>query len=255
MQGVADNSVLEAAYVTHVGMIRMVNQDFFSASIEEGLFALADGMGGHNAGEVASKLAVETVREELLRDSDVSGIDVTENLLRVGQAVEAANATVFESSHERQELKGMGTTIVVAMFRGSQVFFAHVGDSRLYRYRDGRLSCLTRDHSLIQEVVDHGIFHNKAEAREAGVGDNVLTRSLGLAEAVNVDVGETDVRPGDLYLLCSDGLSNYVDDKEISKLLAMRDESLQMRVDYLLEHSLEAGGRDNISLILVRVHS
>lgn len=253
MSGVADNLSLEAAHATHVGLIRLVNQDYFSASIEDRLFVLADGMGGHNAGDVASRLSVEAVREQLLLDSDVSGVDITENLLRVGQAVEAANTRVFESSRERRELKGMGTTIVVALFRGAQIFYAHVGDSRLYRYRQNRLVRLTRDHSLIQEVVDHGIFRNRAEAREAGVGDNVLTRSLGLAENVNVDVGETATEPGDLYLLCSDGLSNYVDDKEISKLLARQDESLQSRVDHLLENSLDSGGRDNISMILVRI--
>lgn len=243
---------LEIAHNTHVGVVRTVNEDYFVASPENGIIVLADGMGGHNAGEVASKLAAETVMEELLSGPGSSSVDATENLLWVGQAVEAANQTVFGFSREHRELSGMGTTLVVALFRGDRVYYAHVGDSRLYRYRGGSLTCLTTDHSLIQEVVDHGIFYNKAEAREAGVGDNVLTRSLGLADTVNVDVGEAPVHPGDLYLVCSDGLNSQINDKQICRIIAREDESFEDRVDDLLEAALDAGGRDNITLALVR---
>ena len=244
---------LEMVHATHLGLVRTSNEDYFSALPAQGFAAVADGMGGHNAGEVASKLAIEAVIEELLPGDGPASSDSTENLLLVGQAVETANETVFRLSGEHPELYGMGTTLVVTLFRADLVFFAHVGDSRMYRYRDGSMQRLTRDHSLIQEIIDHGIFHNRAEARAAGVGENILTRSLGLAGTVDVDVGDSRVQSGDIYLLCSDGLTGQIGDNEILGILAHNEDTLQDRANDLLEAALDAGGRDNITLVLVRV--
>jgi protein phosphatase len=146
----------------------------------------------------------------------------------------------------------MGTTLVVAAFRDRRVFYAHVGDSRLYRVRFGRIRRLTRDHSLIQRVVDDGVFLNRDAAREAGIRDNVLTRSLGLQRQAEVDVGNSALEPGDTYLICSDGLHGAVTDVEIARLLRDPDGDLESQAEALLDAALAAGGSDNISLILAR---
>lgn len=222
------------------------------AMAERGLVAVADGMGGHRAGEVASRLAIDTLVQELLPAQVSDRGDEMESLMRIGQAVEAANQAIQDEVRRQPDLHGMGTTLVVAIFRQGRIFFAHVGDSRLYRLRDGKLECLTRDHSLIQRVLDQGDFANRAEARRAGIRDSILTRSLGINPEVDVDVGDAPLRAGDLFLLCSDGLNGQLRDGTLRNILLAVEQDLEAAAERLQEAALATGGRDNITLILAR---
>jgi protein phosphatase len=244
--------VLECAFRSHVGLVRAHNEDYLVCRPDQGVLVLADGMGGHNAGEVASRIAVEKAAECLCDIQVADTMDDLESLLAVADAVERANGEVFNAVDGDPDLKGMGTTLVLALFRESHIFYAHVGDSRLYRFREGRLRALTRDHSLVQEVMDNGLFDTREEAKQAGIGDNVLTRSIGMDPSVESDVGDHELVPGDLFLLCSDGLCGRVEDSLIEAL--MQDaQNLEEMATCLEKAALDAGGRDNISLILARV--
>ena len=150
------------------------------------------------------------------------------------------------------ELSGMGTTLVLAIFRDGRIYHAHVGDSRLYRVRYGRMRRLTRDHSLIQQMIDDGVFMNRTQAREAGVRDNVLTRSLGMQRQAEVDVGDALIESGDSYLICSDGLHGMLSDTLISRILRDPDGDLEGQVQALIDAALEAGGNDNVTAVLIR---
>ena len=152
---------IDMAVRSHVGLVRSRNQDHTHADADLGMVVLADGMGGHRGGEVASRIAVEAVIAALLPAQREDVADDMESLMRVGEAAEFANRALLEKSLERPELKGMGTTVVLAIFREGRIFYAHVGDSRLYRVRYGRMRRLTRDHSLIQQVIDDGVFMNR----------------------------------------------------------------------------------------------
>jgi len=209
-------------------------------------------MGGHKAGEVASEMAVEVAAEELRYTLQFESSDLMQCLMQVGQAMELANQHVYNLSIKKPELSGMGTTLVLTLFRDNKLFFAHVGDSRLYRFRDDEFTQLTRDHSLMQEVLDSAMFPNRGSAREAGVGENVLTRSLGYALDVDVDVDLVESRPGDIYLLCSDGLYGPVNDEQLASTLREQDQSLEDKANQLLAQALDAGGRDNVSIVLVQ---
>lgn len=243
---------LDLASCTHVGLVRTHNQDHVGSNADMGLLVLADGMGGHRAGEVASRLAVDTILEQLIPAQRGPVTDDMESLLRIGRAVEKANQRLLDACVGRPELSGMGTTVVAAMFRDSHIYYAHIGDSRLYRVRFGRMRRFTRDHSLIQRVIDDGVFLNRAEAHEAGIRDNVLTRSLGMQQQAEVDVGHARVEPGDTYLLCSDGLHGLVGDTDIARILRDPAGDLEEQAQSLLDAALAAGGRDNISVMLAR---
>jgi len=236
---------------SHVGLVRQSNQDYLACYPEQGVFLLADGMGGHRAGEVAARIAVDSAAEVLLAGYARDAGDALQGMLLAGQAVEHANLSLRAAAADDAALEGMGTTLVLALFRPGRVFFAHVGDSRLYRLRDGVLHCLTRDHSLVQELIDQGVYRHRREAHAAGIGDNILTRSLGIRAEVEADLAECDVKPGDLYLACSDGLCGRVADTEILRRMSLEEELHDM-ADGLLRAALDAGGRDNISLILAR---
>lgn len=237
---------------THIGLVRQTNQDSLAVDADLGLAVLADGMGGHRGGEVASRVAVEAVLEALVPAQREDRADHLESLLRVGEAAEFANRAVREAAAGQAKLQGMGTTLVVAMFRGDRIFYAHVGDSRLYRVRYGRLRRLTRDHSLIQRMIDEGLFLNRAAARAAGVRENVLTRGLGLQAQAEVDVGDALVEAGDTYLLCSDGLHCGVPDSAIARLLRDPHGDLEAQAQALVDAALAAGGQDNVSVVLAR---
>jgi protein phosphatase len=256
MNGQAENNnsmpVPKMVGLSHVGLVRTSNEDYIYTSQEEGIAVLADGMGGHQAGEVASEMAVEVAVEELRYAQQFKSRDLMQCLMQVGQAMEMANTHVHNLSMKKPELAGMGTTLVLALFRGHKLFFAHVGDSRLYRFRGNELKQLTRDHSLMQEVLDHELFPSRGSAREAGVGENVLTRSLGYAVDVDVDVDLVESQPGDIYLLCSDGLYGPVGDAKLVVTLAEPDQSLADKANHLLTQALDTGAKDNVSLVLVQ---
>ncbi len=243
---------LHVASASDVGLVRKMNEDYLFVMAEQGIVALADGMGGHLAGEVAAEVAVEVAVEEIRHAQRFSTMDTMQCLMHLGEAVERANQSVYTLAKSKQELTGMGTTLVLALFHDDRIFYAHVGDSRIYLLRNDRLMQLTRDHSLIQEVLDHGIFPNRGEAKEAGVGENVLTRSLGFTLEINVDVNEAVVRKDDLFLFCSDGLTGPLKESQIQQLMSREELSLESRTKVLVQAAMDAGGRDNISVVLAR---
>ena len=243
---------LEVAAVSNIGRVRRNNQDAFRIDAEHGVVLVADGMGGHTGGEVASRVAADAVLHGLFATGNPAAEDPSAMLGRLGRVVEEANAALFRTVASSPELDGMGTTVVVAVFRNGHVYHAHVGDSRLYRWRGELLEPLTRDHSLVQSLIDRGVFETREQARAAGVGNNILTRGLGVERAVDVELGSRPVEPGDLYLLCSDGLSGMVDDAAIAEVLVESADHIDRAADELLRLALEAGGVDNVTLVLAR---
>ncbi|MEM8768996.1 MAG: Stp1/IreP family PP2C-type Ser/Thr phosphatase [Pseudomonadota bacterium] len=235
---------MEIVAHSHTGRVRSNNEDAVAFDRQRGLAVLADGMGGLDAGEVASRIAVERVLGEL------NGDELSEVALR--EAVLQANRAVVERA--RQARVDMGTT-VVAWLRADhgQCFVAHVGDSRAYRLRGGTLRRLTTDHSMVQQMIDEGIL-SEAEALTAP-NRNVITRALGLDHAVDVDVRSWVTTPGDLYLLCSDGLTDMVSEPDIETLLgelADRGQNLREVAGALVDRANDSGGHDNVSVMLIR---
>lgn len=223
---------------TDVGRVRKQNEDSVYAADAQRLFAVADGMGGHRAGEVASSMAVEALRARLqARQPDLQ-------LMR--QAFEEANRRISCAAEKDERLQGMGTTMTALWQTERSVLIAHVGDSRVYLLRGGRLRQVTDDHSVVAELLRCGLI-TPQEARRHPYR-NVITRSLGSAPTVEVDLLERDREPGDLWLLCTDGLSNMLTDREMEALLVSLPP--QKAADALMQKALEAGGTDNITLIL-----
>jgi protein phosphatase len=246
---------LKMASSTDPGMVRSHNEDSLAIDTDIGLAVLADGMGGYNAGEVASGIAVALIREEVrkaLADSDPSRSEASPVLRAVRVLREQctrANASIFQSAQNQPQYAGMGTTLVVAVFRDNRVLLGHVGDSRCYRLRDGRLQQITRDHSLLQEQIDAGLITPEQAAFSAN--KNLVTRAVGVEDSVLLETHQHDVLPGDLFLMCSDGLSDMLDDDGISQVL-QQHESLEQCTHGLIEAANDAGGKDNISVILGR---
>jgi len=241
---------MEVASRTDKGLVRAVNEDSIVVVPDHGLAVLADGMGGLNAGEVASHLAVETVAKELLRRMARGEEPIDGAVLEA--AIRTANGAILRAMELDAACSGMATTIAALVARGPRVYFAHLGDSRIYRLTQQQIECVTTDHSMIQELVDQGLFFSLKEARNAGVPNNVLTRGLGVEESVQVDVGEARVAAGDIYLLCSDGLTNMVNDEDIHQAVVAAAGDLNQAADRLVQMALQAGGLDNVSLILAR---
>lgn len=240
---------IRAVVCSDKGLVREINEDSVAVLEAYGLAILADGMGGYNAGEVASQLAVEAITAALLplyADDDTAPSAQT-----LRSAVETANAAILSSMLDEPAYEGMATTVVMALFYENRVHYGHVGDSRLYRLRNGQLEQLTRDHSMIQALVDEGMFSSLQEALDAGVKGNVLTRGLGIQEVIEVDVGIAEVVPGDLFLLCSDGLSNMVSHRDMQNILIGVDGNMEDAAEHLLAKALDNGGLDNVSLVLV----
>ncbi len=236
-----------------VGLSRDHNEDDFICEPDMNLAILADGMGGHNAGEVASQIAVQQVcnalkavlRPEFELSSDIQYKDI------VRDAVELANTEIHDHSTEHPECAGMGTTLVSALIRDDKIILSNVGDSRIYRLRDKSLEQLTNDHSLVQELVDNGYL--SAEEASLSVSKNLITRALGIGAEVEVDVFVHDISDGDLYLLCSDGLSDLVEDDAIESGLNDNAGDLVAAAKALIGQANTNGGTDNITVILVSV--
>lgn len=227
---------------TEVGRVRQQNEDSVLAAADIGLFAVADGMGGHRAGEVASKMALQDLEQHIRKNS---GGDMKRIL---SEAVKKANINVFASSGGEPALKGMGTTLTAAVIREGSAVISHVGDSRAYLIRGAGISQLTRDHSLVQELFNVGGI-TRAEAREHPQR-NVLTRALGTEPAVDVDLVTLKLQRDDVLLLCTDGLTGLLDDYEILDLYR-QSVNLDDAVDILVRTALDRGGNDNISVVLV----
>ncbi|GIZ53209.1 Stp1/IreP family PP2C-type Ser/Thr phosphatase [Noviherbaspirillum aridicola] len=239
---------LEFASRTDPGLVRAQNEDALAYSPDYAYAILADGMGGYNAGEIASGMAVAVMVDELDEQLARDDADASQAL---ASAVRLANEEVFCAAQSRPDYRGMGTTLVAAVFRPGRVTVAHVGDSRLYRLRRQSLVRLTSDHSVVQEQIKAGMLDEQAAA--ASPERHLLTRALGVEPQVEVDVHEHGVQPDDLYLLCSDGLTDMLADAEIAALLAAHGATPDPACERLVEAANERGGLDNISVLLVRI--
>ena len=233
------------------GRARSNNEDSVAVDTDVSLAVLADGMGGYNAGEVASSMATSFILSELGRWLTEASAQATDQEVRRAMdiCVDNANRAIFNAANSNPQYAGMGTTLVVAVFRQSQLLVGHVGDSRAYRLRAGRLVQITRDHSLLQEQIDAGLITPEQAAFSAN--KNLVTRAVGVEDTVQLETHQHEVMPGDLYLLCSDGLSDMLADESISQVLQAH-ESLESGCKALIEAANDAGGKDNISVILVR---
>lgn len=241
---------------TDTGRIRSHNEDAIDTDINTGLLVLADGMGGYKAGEVASALAVKTIREEVTsklkearkRKTHNSGYAPETILLR--DAIIKANDIIHQTAKSQPQCEGMGTTVVACLFYDNRVSIAHVGDSRLYRLRGDRFEQVTLDHSLLQELVSRG-FYTPEEARKS-LNKNLVTRALGIEPTIQVDVQEDVVLNGDVHLLCSDGLSDMVEDEDIHLTISTFNANLDTAAQQLVTMANDNGGRDNISVVLAK---
>jgi protein phosphatase len=247
------SNVLEIATATHPGMVRSHNEDSISADAATGLAVLADGMGGYNAGEVASGIAVAMISAELKKAlAAVNGeFDTAAAERLVGEHAVRANNAIFQAAQSQSQYAGMGTTLVVALWHDNSLVAGHIGDSRLYRFRGGRLEQVTRDHSLLQEQIDSGLI-TKAQARHSQ-NKNLVTRAVGIDPEVEAEVHSYPVQAGDIYLLCSDGLNDMVTDEDMELTLASLQANLPLAATQLVQQANDNGGRDNVSVILVRV--
>lgn len=249
---------IKLAEVSDTGKVREHNEDAIGSNAEIGLMVLADGMGGYNAGEVASGIAVQTITE-LAAEGAVrevrNAIDPSTGLMRqtivLRDAVARANKIIYQTAQSQTNCEGMGTTLVAAMFYDNRVSIAHVGDSRAYRLRNDKFEQLTLDHSLLQELVDRG-FYSEEEAQRS-TNRNYVTRALGVEPTVEVEVQEYEVEKDDVYLLCSDGLPDMVEDEDIHLTISTFNASLDVVGQQLVQLSNEHGGRDNISVMLAEV--
>ncbi len=241
--------------ITDVGRVRDHNEDAIGTDMSVGLLVLADGMGGYNAGEVASGIAVKTILDQVhasMDSLDRGAVDSETGLMRqsivLRDAISRANKIINQTSESQPQCEGMGTTIVAALFYDNRVSIAHVGDSRLYRLRNERFEQITMDHSLLQELVDRG-FYSEDEAQRS-TNRNYVTRALGVEQKVEVEVQEAKVMPDDYYMLCSDGLSDMVEDEDIHLTISTFSANLDTVGKQLVQLSNDNGGRDNISVIV-----
>lgn len=232
---------------TDVGQKRKMNQDYVFVSREPvgnlpNLFAVADGMGGHNAGDYASSHAVQILVDEIRKDADYNPIKV------IRHAIETANTEIIEQAQKDEKLRGMGTTMVVATIVGHYAYVANVGDSRLYVIQK-QIQQVTKDHSLVQEMVRLGEID--AEEARNHPDKNIITRALGAEKTVDVDFFDMKLEPGSTILMCSDGLSNMVEDKKIEEIILNPDEDILWKGKTLVQEANRNGGKDNIAIVLI----
>ncbi len=243
--------IYEFCAQTDPGLTRANNEDSVVFDESTRLGILADGMGGYNAGEIASNMATTFIKSELGRWLAEAGRQANAREIRRAMeiCVDNANRSIFNAANENPQCAGMGTTLVVAVFQEARLMLGHIGDSRCYRLRDGQLVQLSKDHSLLQEQLDAGLI--TLEQAATSMNKNLVTRALGVEDAVLLEVNEHRVEPGDLYLLCSDGLSDMVDDVNIASIL-QGPGPVQQKAARLIGSANANGGRDNISVMLVQ---
>ena len=249
---------LQCVGMTDTGRVREHNEDTIAWDSNIGLLVLADGMGGYNAGEVASGIAVKTIvnlvreaveHEDLTIADPVTGMSRVAIILR--DAITRANKIIFQTARTQPNCEGMGTTVVGALFYNNRVTIAHVGDSRMYRLRGAGFEQVTLDHSLLQELVDRG-FYSPEEAQRAA-NKNYVTRALGVEAAVEVEIQEHPAQRGDIYVVCSDGLSDMVEDDDIQLTINTFGANLDTVAKHLVQLANDNGGKDNISVLLAQV--
>jgi serine/threonine protein phosphatase PrpC len=236
--------------LTDTGRMRNNNEDALSFDAENGLAILADGMGGYNAGEVASGMAISFITTELGRWLTETGAQTSGKEIRraMENCVSDANSAIYNAACSNIDFAGMGTTLVVCVFQGARLVLGHIGDSRCYRWRHGTLAQLTRDHSLLQEQLDAGLITPAQAATSPN--RNLVTRALGVEDGVMLEVNEHRVEPDDIYLMCSDGLSDMISDAAIASIFADNFPLVTLAAN-LIDSANTSGGRDNISVLLV----
>ncbi len=249
---------LRCVGATDTGRVRDHNEDTIGTDADVGLVVLADGMGGYKSGEVASGIAVRTLMgliKESIERQDLTLPDPATGLSRPGillrDAIQRANKIIYQTAKTQPNCEGMGTTVVAGLFFDDKLTIAHVGDSRMYRLRGDRLEQVTQDHSLMQELVARGFYTAEEAARAAA--KNFVTRALGVEVTVEVEITEIPVEKDDLFLLCSDGLSDMVEDDDIQLTISTFGANLETLAKQLVLLSNENGGRDNVSVVLARV--
>jgi len=251
------SAAIEMATCSDPGQVRTNNEDAVLANPQLGLAVLADGMGGYNAGEVASAMATAVLGSELEHAFATRlPCEITENEQTWARealvdVIARTNAAIYQAALSNAKYAGMGTTLVAVQFYDNRLSVAHVGDSRLYRLRDATLSPLTRDHSLLQEQIDSGMI--TPEQARFSQNKNLVTRALGVDTTVETEVSEHDALPGDIYLLCSDGLNDMVEDEEIELTLTALSANLPLCAMQLVQAANDNGGRDNVSVILIKI--
>ncbi|MGD8316310.1 MAG: Stp1/IreP family PP2C-type Ser/Thr phosphatase [Myxococcales bacterium] len=250
-----------AAGLSDVGLQREHNEDSYCILSKHRLFVVADGMGGHRAGDIASRMATA----EMASFFDASSFDaeapwigdadarLSSDQNRLVSAVKLANQRIFQASIRNRSVQGMGTTVVGALFdrRNRKVQIVHVGDSRAYRIRSGRITQLTRDHSLLNDYLL--VMPNLTDAQKQRLPSNVITRALGMHDAVAVDLSVEDVEPSDSYVLCSDGLNGMVSDDRILDIVQSADHDVEKAAKGLVAEANRNGGEDNITVVIVRI--
>jgi protein phosphatase len=243
---------------TDTGKVREHNEDTIAFDADIGLLVLADGMGGYNAGEVASGIAVKTIvnlvresveREDLRIPDQATGMSRASIILR--DAIHRANKIIYQTARAQPQCEGMGTTVVSALMFDNKIAVAHVGDSRMYRLRNDKFEQVTMDHSLLQELVDRG-FYSPEEAQRAA-NKNYVTRALGVEPTVEVEIQEVPTQKGDFYVLCSDGLSDMVEDDDIHLTISTFGANLETVAKQLIQLANDNGGRDNVSVVMAHV--
>jgi len=241
----------EFCALTDRGRVRSNNEDSVAIHAPSQLALLADGMGGYNAGEVASSMATALVGDELALWLAQLGSRAAAGEVRraLEICVDSVNRAILDASLSNPQYSGMGTTLVVAIFLKDRLVLGHIGDSRCYRLRKGALQQITRDHSWLQEQIDAGLM-TPQEAAASG-GRNLVTRALGVDTFVQVEINEFPVHPGDLFILCSDGLTDMMDDDDVASLARMPI-ALQAKAEHMVELANVLGGRDNVSVVLVQ---
>src|SRR6202453_2594388 len=251
-------SKLRCVGMTDTGKVREHNEDTIAVDADIGLLVLADGMGGYNAGEVASGIAVKTIvnlvkeqveREDLNVQDREAGLSRPTIILR--DAIVRANKIIYQTARTQPQCEGMGTTVVAALFFDNKITIAHVGDSRLYRQRTEKIEQVTMDHSLLQELVDRGFY--SAEEAQRAANKNYVTRALGVEPNVEVEIQEIPVQKGDMYLICSDGLSDMVEDDDIHLTISTFGANLETATKQLIQLGNDNGGRDNISVVVAEI--
>ena len=237
---------------TDPGRVRGQNEDNIAVVPEAGLAVVADGMGGHQAGEVASKLAVEVITQHIIETLVDSAANGAVEIKSVGDAIQLANRAIYEHARNQPEYAGMGSTVVVTLFYDDKLCVGHVGDSRLYRFRNSLLEQITQDHSVVQELVSRGLV--TAEEARQSVNKNLVTRALGVDPVVTPDISEHALQDDDIYLLCSDGLNDVLADGDIEMMLIEHRRQLEDAVRHMIDMANDRGGPDNISVILIRAN-
>ena len=242
--------------LSHPGIVRAHNEDSLALVPEVGVFVLADGMGGYKAGEVASGMATALLSTELKQDlqpKEQTRLSKQQLHQLLENRVAQANQIIYNAATQQSQYQGMGTTLVMLLLQGEHITVAQLGDSRCYRLRAEVLEQLTRDHSLLQEQIDAGLL--SPEMAKLSNNKNLVTRALGVEPEITLEVQDYSISVGDIYLLCSDGLSDMVPDEQIELTLRALSNNLELAAQMLVQMANESGGRDNVSVILIKIES